>query len=170
MLHDTATADSLPTPEWVYRLGRPNDFLREKVRARSKWHRSVSGFGLSDLQRIDLCFGLFRNRTYIAVQSAPRRGRHTLRRARCAAACRSRNRPITVRCVSSSALWQYVGSLAESQYRSHIFAWQVIPHTKVGFSLLLTCFFAHTAGRRRLQLLTRCRGFEDMRSKARGSP
>ena len=32
---------------------------------------------------------------------------------------------ITVRCVSSLALWQYVGSLAESQYRSDIFARQI---------------------------------------------
>ena len=69
-----------------------------------------------------------------AVQSAPRRGRHTLRRTRCAGACRSPNGPITVRCVSSSALWQYVGSLAESQYRSDIFTRWVSPlhHTKVG--------------------------------------
>ena len=49
---------------------------------------------------------------------------------------------ITIRCVSSSALWQYVGLLAESQYPPHIFTRQVLPlrHTKVGFSPLLTRF------------------------------
>ena len=82
-----------------------------------------------------------------------------LRRARCAAACRSRNGPITIRCVSSSALWQYVGSLAKSQYPSDIFTRQVSPlrHTKVGVSPLLTRSCAHIAARR-------------MRSKMRNIP
>ena len=83
----------------VFRINSPikrtlqakNDFFVEfKMRHRSKWHRSETGLAQRPpADRLVIC--PFRNRTYIAVQSAPRRGRHTLRRTRCAAACRSRN-------------------------------------------------------------------------------